>query len=495
MTSVVVIDGGGNILEYVTGDEEAQQEVCCDDAVIHEDEAECPAVIVEQVNSADVEQCYAAQVLVCDDENTYLMQDVVEEQVVETEVQDSGIVEVSVHDKTIEAAEALLHMDSPASLHGDHSPEEFLSEMEVEVSTEDMGQVVEDSHSELQQADQKKKRGRKSKLPRACCDGSLDLIYKRKSRESKGTTTYLWEFLLDLLQDKETCPKYIKWTEKEKGIFKLVDSKAVSKLWGKHKNKPDMNYETMGRALRYYYQRGILSKVEGQRLVYQFKEMPKDIVFIDEEEDMEDGMEKVKAQSPAAADCTASRRRKDRFSPVSSSAPVISIASGPEGLVSVHQTPVATTTGPRTVRLAMQVPVVMTTPQGQKVSTVTLNSPTSSSPMLTAGGVLSGGTGAGKVLLQAMPTLLPTQGQNGERITLQLITLPATTQTKTGTPITLRTLAPLTGTQVLQLAMPSSPNTVTLPSEAASNTQDIRFIKVERLEQSAHADQAATTHS
>ncbi|XP_052005596.1 ETS-related transcription factor Elf-2a [Xyrauchen texanus] len=484
MTSVVIVDGGGNILEYVTGDDEMQQEVCLDGEE-PVGEKECPAVIVEQVNSAELEQCYAAQVLVYDDQNTYLVQDVAEEQVVETELQDMAAVEVSVNDKTIEAAEALLHMDSPASLQEDRSTEELLSEMEVEVRSEDMGPVDKDIVV-LQETELLKKRevsGRKPRTPQNCSDGSLDLVYRRKSKESKGSTTYLWEFLLDLLQDKETCPKYIKWTQKEKGIFKLVDSKAVSKLWGRHKNKPDMNYETMGRALRYYYQRGILAKVEGQRLVYQFKEMPKDIVFIDDD-DIDDSIDEGKRETQAATNRSSPKGKGVVVSSSTALPKIINLTSGQDAFMTMQQSPANITTAPGTVRLAMQVPFLMTTPQGQKISTVTVNSPNNS---------ITGGNSTGKVLLQAVPTLVPAQGQSGERFTLQLITLP-TVPGKAGTPITLSTLSPVTvptsNTQILKLTVPSNftaPATTTqvtvVPNvQPATSLRDVNIIKVESPE-------------
>lgn len=71
----------------VEGGEEVEEDVEEEGVVLQEEG--CPAVIVEEVPSAQVEECYSAQVLVYDDE-TYLMQDVAEEQEVVTEVAETG---------------------------------------------------------------------------------------------------------------------------------------------------------------------------------------------------------------------------------------------------------------------------------------------------------------------------------------------------------------------------------------------------------------------
>uniref|UniRef100_A0A1A7YP84 ETS domain-containing protein n=2 Tax=Iconisemion striatum TaxID=60296 RepID=A0A1A7YP84_9TELE len=427
MTSVVVSDGGGNIVEYVTvveepqqASEEEEQEVIQQDveAVIIEEveeeeegvvlqEEDCPAVIVEEVPSAQVEECYSAQVLVYDD-GTYLMQDVAEEQEVVTEVAET--VEMSGHDmvcfdKTFEAAEALLHMDSPGGLHSERTTaEDVMMETVVEVSTE-CGSMEEESFPippECEPAAKKKRGGgRKTRTPQPASNGSYDLGMKKRPREGKGNTTYLWEFLLELLQDKNTCPRYIKWMQREKGIFKLVDSKAVSRLWGKHKNKPDMNYETMGRALRYYYQRGILAKVEGQRLAYQFKDMPKNIRVIDEEEDGEEVEERehlAHQQGPASLGAHSS-----------------TTTGHPQ---QTYLTVIPSSAATRSIRA---MPVVMTSSLGQ----VTLNS----SPILTTTTgvpvtVANPSTSAPpKLVIQALPTMLQAGSKAGEKITI--ITIPA----------------------------------------------------------------------
>uniref|UniRef100_A0A8C5B279 ETS domain-containing protein n=1 Tax=Gadus morhua TaxID=8049 RepID=A0A8C5B279_GADMO len=61
----------------------------------------------------------------------------------------------------------------------------------------------------------------------------------------------LWQFLL-LLLDDASQRHLITWTG-EDGEFKLLDAEEVARLWGLRKNKNNMNYDKLSRALRYYY--------------------------------------------------------------------------------------------------------------------------------------------------------------------------------------------------------------------------------------------------
>ncbi|XP_030558907.1 DNA-binding protein Ets97D [Drosophila novamexicana] len=78
----------------------------------------------------------------------------------------------------------------------------------------------------------------------------------------------LWQFLLEILTDSEHTD-IIEWVGTE-GEFKLSDPDRVARLWGEKKNKPAMNYEKLSRALRYYYDGDMISKVSGKRFAYKF---------------------------------------------------------------------------------------------------------------------------------------------------------------------------------------------------------------------------------
>lgn len=77
----------------------------------------------------------------------------------------------------------------------------------------------------------------------------------------------LWQFLLELLLSNQ-YKHIITWTNSE-GEFKLLNAEEVARLWGLRKNKTNMNYDKLSRALRYYYDKNIIKKVLGQKFVYR----------------------------------------------------------------------------------------------------------------------------------------------------------------------------------------------------------------------------------
>ncbi|XP_051563065.1 SAM pointed domain-containing Ets transcription factor-like isoform X1 [Myxocyprinus asiaticus] len=96
-------------------------------------------------------------------------------------------------------------------------------------------------------------------------------LWSEADSSCSGQPIHLWQFLRELLLKPHIYGRYIRWINKEKGIFKIEDSAHVARLWGLRKNRPAMNYDKLSRSIRQYYKKGIIRKPDvSQRLVYQF---------------------------------------------------------------------------------------------------------------------------------------------------------------------------------------------------------------------------------
>ncbi|XP_027732562.1 transcription factor ETV7 isoform X2 [Vombatus ursinus] len=87
----------------------------------------------------------------------------------------------------------------------------------------------------------------------------------------------LWDYVYQLLSDSR-YESYIRWEDKDSKIFRVVDPNGLARLWGNHKNRVNMTYEKMSRALRHYYKLKIIKKEPGQKLLFRFLKTPDEIV-------------------------------------------------------------------------------------------------------------------------------------------------------------------------------------------------------------------------
>nr|XP_020472140.1 transcription factor ETV7-like isoform X3 [Monopterus albus] len=86
----------------------------------------------------------------------------------------------------------------------------------------------------------------------------------------------LWDYVYQLLCD-DRYQEYIRWEDQDSLVFRVVDPNGLARLWGNHKNRHNMTYEKMSRALRHYYKLNIIKKERGQKLLFRFLKLPHDI--------------------------------------------------------------------------------------------------------------------------------------------------------------------------------------------------------------------------
>lgn len=112
----------------------------------------------------------------------------------------------------------------------------------------------------------------------------LNLSCRKRPRSSIQAATgripecrLLWDYVYHLLCD-DRYQEYIRWEDPEGLVFRVVDPNGLARLWGNHKNRSNMTYEKMSRALRHYYKLNIIKKEPGQKLLFRFLKTPQDLI-------------------------------------------------------------------------------------------------------------------------------------------------------------------------------------------------------------------------
>ncbi|XP_015343123.1 transcription factor ETV7 isoform X3 [Marmota marmota marmota] len=103
------------------------------------------------------------------------------------------------------------------------------------------------------------------RMPRAPIDGRI------------ADCHLLWDYVYQLLRDARYEP-YVRWEDKDAKVFRVVDPNGLARLWGNQKNRVNMTYEKMSRALRHYYKLNIIRKEPGQKLLFRFLKTPEEKV-------------------------------------------------------------------------------------------------------------------------------------------------------------------------------------------------------------------------
>uniref|UniRef100_A0A2K5XW24 Transcription factor Elf N-terminal domain-containing protein n=1 Tax=Mandrillus leucophaeus TaxID=9568 RepID=A0A2K5XW24_MANLE len=361
-------------------------------------------------------------------------------------------VEASVHssnvhgtEKTIEAAEALLHMESPTCWRD--SRKFIHAAMRPDVITET---VVEASTEESEPMDT-------SPIPTS--PDSCEPMKKKKVGHKPKT---------------QQSPIYFKIKILVPSILNgLREKKACSSWWIQ---KLSLNTTTKGEFLQRLQDRGF---------VYQFKDMPQNIVVIDDNksETLSLSAESLlKAASSVRGGRNSSPRNCSRAE--KSEARFVNIISPGHDASSRSPTitaSVSATAAPRTVCVATQVPV--------KISAVAVQSLNAGAPLIISTSPTT--ATSPKAAIQAVPAVMPASAENGDKITMQpakIITIPATQlaqcqlQTKSnligsggihtvGAPLAVRAVTPVSiahGTPVMRLSVPTQQASGQTPPQVTS---------------------------